>query len=111
VFAAMSRKKRIHPDQQFDEQQAASDLRAVMGTVPGRRLLWRLLARCRIYQSTFTGSSETFFLEGKRSVGLEVLADIHRHCPDLYLLAQQEVFRELAHQRELQAKRAGSAQK
>ena len=50
----------------------------------GRRFVWRLLKSCHLYESSFTGTSATFFREGERNVGLQVLADITRLCPELY---------------------------
>jgi len=97
------RKRQRHKPTERQEQEAqaaASDLRQVMGTPAGRRFVWRLLGNCRIYQSSFTGSSETFFFEGQRKVGLELLAQIHRHCPDLYLQAQKEAMDEDKRRRE-----------
>ena len=39
----------------------------------GKMVLWDVLSRCHIFESTFTGNSRTFFQEGERSIGLYVL--------------------------------------
>ncbi len=67
------------------DESEANDLRYVIQSEQGKRVLWRLLETCGIFKSSFTGSSETFFLEGQRNVGLKLLADIMRVDPDSYL--------------------------
>lgn len=71
-------------------QLEAADFKWVMGNKRGRRFVWRLLERAGVFRSSFTGNSETFFREGARNVGLQVLAQIHEHCPGSYLLMLQE---------------------
>ena len=60
----------------FRREREANDMRALLATTEGRRFLWRLMEKCGVYRESFTGSSETFFLEGKRSIGLFVIAEI-----------------------------------
>lgn len=67
-----------------------NDLRWVMSMPQGRRFLHKLLHNCGIYQSSFTGSSETFFLEGQRNVGLKLLADITAADAKLYFQMLEE---------------------
>jgi hypothetical protein len=66
------------------------DLRTVMGTEQGRRFIWDLLGDAGVYRTSFTGNSETFFNEGKRQIGLAILARITETCPGEYLKMQQE---------------------
>jgi hypothetical protein len=66
------------------------DLRTLMGTVEGRRFIWRLLDRAGVFRTSFTGNSTTFFNEGMRNIGLIVLADITEACSDNYLLMMKE---------------------
>ena len=48
----------------------------LMAHKPGRRIVWRLLGEAGVYRTSFTGNSETFFREGKRSLGLFVLDEV-----------------------------------
>lgn len=67
------------------------DLRWLMGTKRGRRIVWRqMLAPCGIYRLSYTGNSDTYFREGQRSIGLTTVARLHETCPELYHLMQQE---------------------
>ena len=65
-------------------EHADADLLWLMNQREGRRFVWRLLQSCHLYETSFTGTSATFFREGERNVGLQVLADITRLCPELY---------------------------
>ncbi|MBX9946074.1 MAG: hypothetical protein K2Y40_18510 [Reyranella sp.] len=65
-------------------ERADADLVWLMNQREGRRFVWRLLQLCHLYESSFTGTSATFFREGERNVGLQVLADIVRLCSDLH---------------------------
>lgn len=68
----------------LQSQREDEDLVWLMNQREGRRFVWRLLQSCHLYESSFTGTSATFFREGERNVGLQVLADITRLCPELY---------------------------
>lgn len=56
-------------------QQALNDLKSVLRTDPGRRVLYRILQHCHLFSLSY-GSGAVDFLEGQRSVGLKILADI-----------------------------------
>ena len=51
-------------------------LAAVLSTEDGRWFLMRLLDTCCIMQTTFTGNSQSFFNEGRRSVGIDIVKNI-----------------------------------
>jgi hypothetical protein len=59
-------------------KQAEEDFLFVMNDPRGRRFLWRLLERTGVYRTTFRPNSEMAFLEGVRSVGVTIVADMHR---------------------------------
>lgn len=81
------------PDTNEDEPQEltgeqALDLDAVVflvGTAPGRRVAWRLLESAGVFRLSYAGNPhETAFREGRRSIGLELLALIVNHMPHSY---------------------------
>lgn len=53
-------------------------LAALLKTPSGRWFLMRLLDNSYVLGQCFTGNSTTFYNEGKREVGLQVLRDITR---------------------------------
>lgn len=67
-----------------------ADFKWLMGNKRGRRFMWRLLERCGVYKSSFTGNSETFFREGMRNVGLGFLAQVHEITPDQFAVMLKE---------------------
>lgn len=73
------------------EKQTRNDLRAVLATQAGRRFLFRLLDEvCKVNSVSFTGNSQTFYLEGRRSVGVELMTLIQETAPDAWLQALNE---------------------
>ncbi len=78
-----------------DRQRAArdrekDDFKLLMSEKWGRRIAWRLLDRCGVFRTSFTGNSETFFNEGKRNIGLMIVGEIHDVCPEFYHLMLKE---------------------
>lgn len=67
------------------------DVRKVMATPEGRRVVWRWLAAARVFGRCYTGSSETFYREGRREYGLQLFSEVLEACPDLYSQAVHEM--------------------
>lgn len=67
-----------------DRDIADDDLRWLMNAKQGRRVVWAMLARTGVFQTSMTGNSYTFFNEGARNVGLYLMAEVNRLVPELY---------------------------
>jgi hypothetical protein len=67
-------------------------LKTLMGTSEGRMWMWWLLGMCGVYHLSFVpgNGDQTAFNEGARNIGLRLLAEIHRLCPELYGRMQSE---------------------
>jgi hypothetical protein len=74
----------------FNDRHFLTDLRALLELPAGRRILWWILETAGIYRSSFTGNSTTFFNEGQRQVGLQLLGKIHDAKPEAMILMMQE---------------------
>jgi hypothetical protein len=62
-----------------------SDLKWLMGSKRGRRIVWRSLDRAGVFRLSFnTNAMQMAFAEGNRNEGLRTLAQIHALCPELY---------------------------
>ena len=75
---------------QQKERDIAAGLGEVVSTKQGRAFLRWLLGECGVYRTSFTGNSTTFFNEGKRDIGLQVLARVTGAHPDAYLAMLKE---------------------
>ena len=76
--------------QKRQQKQLASDVRAMLEHAPSRRILCHLLDMTGMFTTSFTGNSETFFREGKRSVGLYLMNLINSHDPNAFIRLLQE---------------------
>lgn len=85
--------------QKHDEQariareHELADVLWLMQHAKGRRFMWRLLSRAMVFQTTFTGNSTTFFNEGRRALGLELLADVNNVALPEYMQMTEEAKR------------------
>jgi len=66
-------------------------LLTVMATKKGRWFMMRLFDMCRLFSTTFTGNSQTFFNEGVRSVALSYLTQIKSSKKGLALYHKAEL--------------------
>lgn len=65
-------------------------LRHILTNEAGRAYIHHILEQCGVFQSSFTGNSETFMREGQRNIGLILMADIHRDHEELYITMCRE---------------------
>jgi hypothetical protein len=79
-----------HPAGRVKAQVEAADFKWLMSSEQGRRVASRLVGEAGIFQTSFTGNSETFFREGKRSMGLFLVAQIMDHAPEMFALMLSE---------------------
>jgi hypothetical protein len=73
---------------QLDEE---ADLKWLMGSKRGRRIVWRLLDDSGVFRLSFnTNAMQMAFAEGNRNFGNRTLAMIHSLCPELYPVMVKE---------------------
>ena len=82
--------KRARRGAQIGRRHDSEDLLWILSDRRGRRFLWRLLDRCGVFRTSFTGNSTTFFNEGMRNVGLIILSGIMAADPAATLAMIQE---------------------
>lgn len=64
-------------------------LRNILKTKDGRWFIMRLLDKTKVNCETFTGNSQTFYNEGKRSIGINLVQEITALGLDAVLLKQK----------------------
>lgn len=86
-------------------RQRDDDARAVLSTVQGRRFLWRLvMGTANVMGQSFSGdAANTAFAEGRRAVGIDVVAELQRVDPRAYLAMVTEAANWVARQLEAEA--------
>lgn len=75
--------KKVTKDER-EYRTLCANIREITKTEHGKDVIWAFLSMCNIYGESFTGNSQTFFYEGKRSVGLEMLQLLEDSDPSLY---------------------------
>lgn len=69
------------------------NIRDLTKTLQGRAFIWHVLELCGLNSESFTGDNQTFYLEGKRSIGLAILQVLQDADPKIYprlILAHNE---------------------
>lgn len=80
------------------------ELRVVLHSYEGRAFYWRLLSKCGIYKTSFTGDNTTFFNEGMRQIGLWALEEVFTHSPESFAIMQAEAAaRDIKYKSDLQS--------
>ena len=65
-----------------ERQRELSDIRELMDTARGRRIMWRILEGGRVFASTFSPEPLNMAaMEGARSLALRFLADVMETAP------------------------------
>lgn len=73
------------------ELRAQQVITNLMSSAAGREWVWGLLSRCSVFtQSATPEANWTYFNEGRRSVGSELLDAVMTACPDHFILAMRE---------------------
>ncbi len=62
--------------EQARQEQWDKDLRAMLGTAEGRRVLWGILGHCQILASIYHPSSQIYHNAGRQDVGHFILGEI-----------------------------------
>lgn len=68
-----------------------ADLRFVLASKEGRRLMWRFIGHCKTFESVCNPSgSITYYNSGKQDVGHYLLAEIGAASEDAFILMMKE---------------------
>lgn len=91
--ASPSRPGPKRPSRSEKEQEQArrrrdleiADVKAVLDTEAGKRLMWRLLEEASVFESIWDPSSKIHYKAGKQDFGHFLLAEIGRASPEAYV--------------------------
>ena len=65
--------------ERYNEMQ---DLRKILGTIEGRRFVWRLLSECKVFGSIWHPSAQIHYNAGKQDFGHFILAEVGEASQD-----------------------------
>jgi len=69
----------------LNRESEESDIKWLMSSAKGRRIIWRLLDRAGVFRLSFnTNAMQMAFAEGNRNEGLKLLGQVHSLSPELY---------------------------
>lgn len=67
------------------------DIKQVMASRQGRRLMWRLISLAGVYRSTWSPvHAEMARAEGRREFGVLLIDEVHAACPEQYEVMKRE---------------------
>ncbi|HGA3365787.1 Bbp19 family protein [Enterobacter chengduensis] len=73
------------------EQREKDDIKFVMDSEQGRRVVWGLLEKGQVFGTCFNVDPNiTAFNEGQRNLALVLFQRVMTHCPDQYLKMAEE---------------------
>jgi hypothetical protein len=77
--------------ERITRENEESDVKWLMSSKRGRRVVWRLLDQAGVFRTTFnTNAMSMAFAEGNRNQGLRLIAMIHVLCPEQYPAMMKE---------------------
>ena len=71
-------------DEEREYQALLENIRSLMSGKGARGLVWHILSMCDLYSDAFAGNSRTFYIEGKRAIGLGILQLLDEADPTIY---------------------------
>jgi hypothetical protein len=84
-------RKTIAEQARLAELREAEDIKWLMSSKRGRRIVNRLLQVAGVFRLSFhTNALQMSFNEGNRNTGLRLLAAITEHCPERYAEMTEE---------------------
>lgn len=73
-------------NQELLAQREIDDIKFVMDSVQGRRVVWSVLEKGQVFGTCFNVEPHiTAFNEGQRNLALALFQRVMAHCPDQYL--------------------------
>lgn len=68
--------KNARKKEKFKRENELNDIRTVLSTSEGKRVLWRLLSQCRTFESIYEQSARIHYNAGQQDLGHFIMAEI-----------------------------------
>lgn len=67
------------------------DLKSILKTPQGRRVMWNYISLCGLFRSTFSENSGLmYFAAGQKNIGAKIIDDIVKTDPETFMLMMKE---------------------
>lgn len=71
-------------------RQELNDLRQVLSTIEGRRVMWRLMAHCRAFSSVWDSSAKIHYNAGQQDVGHFLIREVEEADQEAFFQMMKE---------------------
>jgi len=71
-------------------KQELNDIITVLSTISGRRFIWRILGKCRTFESVWEASAKIHYNAGKQDLGHYIMAEISESDSNLLFKMMKE---------------------
>ena len=86
-----SKQDKLEAKNRRRREKELGDIRKLLSTPEGRRFYWRVLSKCGVFHSSWTGdTNQTLVNEGKREIGIVFLDDLLEASPNVFAQLQRE---------------------
>lgn len=68
--------RKAQTEQELERRGELNDLRVLLDIPEGRRFLWRVLGKCRVFESIWESSARIHFNSGQQDLGHWCMAEI-----------------------------------
>ncbi len=76
--------KKAERNEKYARKQFIDDLRELLKSGPGRRVLWHYIRKCGVLRSEWEASARLHFTEGCRFVGIKMMQDAREADPHAF---------------------------
>ena len=75
-------KEKLDEKRKLKKKKEIEDLKKVLSTEEGKNVLYKIVSRSKFFELSFTGNVSTYFNEGQREVGRQIMNDISQVSPE-----------------------------
>lgn len=87
----MTQETKSKAEEKREKQEVVNDVIAVLAIPAGRRYIWRLLEKARVFRTPYAGQTNLTFLNlGQQNLGLQIFTELLDASPELFLQMQKE---------------------
>jgi len=71
-------------------ERELNEMRVILSTKEGRRFLWRLMGKCKTFNSIYESSAKIHYNSGQQDIGHYLLAEIDQADPEMFFKMRNE---------------------